>query len=48
MISHRRLMWHLRYPLQRIKRIAGWLLLILFFMSTAWFLIYILESFHSK
>ena len=48
MVSMRRLQWKLGYVMQQLMSICGWFLLILFFMSTAWLLVYIGESFRAK
>jgi SNF family Na+-dependent transporter len=44
MITTRRVMWKFRCTLQWIKNLLGWILLILFFVSLGWLIIYLIES----
>ena len=47
-VSMRRARWKMRCVMQPLMRICGWLLLMLFFMSTAWLFVHIARSFLSQ
>jgi hypothetical protein len=44
MITTQRPGWKFRRTLQWIKNLLGWMLLILFFMSIGWFIVYLMKS----